>query len=50
MTAGVSTLKQLNLDLFGNITNWPDGFFGDEFGEMAAMTRAIMERKKRGEG
>lgn len=49
MQAGVSRLKPLVLDSFGNITNWPDGFFGDEFGEMAAMTRAIMERKKRGE-
>ena len=48
--SGVSTLKPLDIDMFGNITNWPDGFFGDEFGEIAAMTRAIMERKKRGEG
>lgn len=50
MKAGVSTLKPLDLDMFGNITNWPAGFFGDEFGEMAAMSRAIIERKKRGEG
>lgn len=50
MKAGFSTLRPLNLDIFGNITNWPEGFFGDEFEEMAATTRAIMERKKRGEG
>lgn len=50
MKAGTSSLKPLHLDMFGNITNWPEGFFGDEFGEMSAMTRAIMERKKRGEG
>jgi len=41
-----SKLKHLELDMFGNITNWPRDFFGDEFGEMAAMTRAAMERKK----
>jgi len=49
MKSGASTLRPLDLDIFGNITEWPEGFFGDEFGEMAAMTRAIMERKKRGE-
>jgi len=41
-----SRLLPLHLDLFGNITNWPEGFFGDDFNEMAAMTRAITERKK----
>jgi len=41
-----SVLTQLDLDLFGNITNWPKDFFGDEFGDMAAMTKAAMERKK----
>jgi predicted ATPase len=41
-----SKLTQLDVDLFGNITNWPKDFFGDEFGEMAAMTTAAMERKK----
>lgn len=41
-----SKLIPLNVDLFGNITNWPTDFFGDEFGEMAAMTKAAMERKK----
>ncbi len=45
MSDGRSELRALELDLFGNITNWPEGFFGDEFGEMAAMTKAAMERK-----
>jgi predicted ATPase len=40
-----STLSELNLDLFGSITNWPKDFFGDQFGEMAAMTRAAVQRK-----
>ncbi len=33
---GASRLTPLELDVFGNITNWPKDFFGDEFGEMAA--------------
>jgi predicted ATPase len=47
---GESKLTSLNVDLFGNIQNWPREFFGDQFGEMAAMTKAAMERKKEGEG
>jgi predicted ATPase len=40
-----SRLRRLDVDLFGNITNWPKDFFGDEFSEMAAITKAAMERK-----
>lgn len=47
ISKGVSKLRELDLDLFGNIINWPDNFFGDEFDEMAAMTNAAMARKKR---
>jgi hypothetical protein len=39
--------KNFYIDIFGNIANWPKAFFGDEFGEMAAMTKAAMQRKKR---
>ncbi len=47
--AGVkgSTLTPLDLDLFGNIANWPEDFFGDEFGEIAAMSKAMQDRKKK---
>lgn len=31
----------LQLDKFGNITNWPEGFFGDEFQERAEMMNNI---------
>jgi hypothetical protein len=41
-----SQLRRLDLDLFGSITDWPQDFFGDEFGEMAAITRAAIKRKK----
>jgi predicted ATPase len=46
---GASRLTPLELDIFGNITNWPKDFFGDEFGEIAAATQAVIERKKRQE-
>jgi predicted ATPase len=49
MVNGGSKMTELNLDLFGNITNWPEGFFGDDFGEMAAMTQAILQRQKMGQ-
>jgi hypothetical protein len=45
-----SKLTTLDVDPYGNITNWPKDFFGDDFGEMAAMTKAAMERKKEQQG
>jgi hypothetical protein len=44
---GTSQLTPLQIDVFGNISNWPEGFFGDEFGEMAAMSQAMIDRKRR---
>jgi len=38
-------MRELKTDLFGNIRNWPDHFFGDEMGDLAAMTEAAMRRK-----
>ena len=43
---GCSTLVPLEVDLFGNITNWPRDFFGDEFGEIAAMQQAALDRRR----
>ncbi len=45
MEAGTSHIERLNLDLFGNITNWPEGFFGDEMGDRVAMTEAAIRRQ-----
>lgn len=42
---GVS-LEELQLDMFGNIANWPEDFFGDEMGEIAARTMAAMQRQR----
>ncbi len=43
---GESRLTSLDLDLFGNITNWPPGFFGDGFAELAQISQAIVRRKR----
>jgi predicted ATPase len=45
--AGKSKLTPLQLDEYGNINNWPEGFFGDTMGEAAAMMKAEMERRMR---
>lgn len=43
--SGQSMLTNLDIDSFGNITNWPDQFFGDEMGDLIAMAEAAMSRK-----
>lgn len=42
---GASVTNPLQLDSYGNIVNWPNQFFGDELGELAAMTEAAMRRQ-----
>lgn len=44
-TEGRSRATELELDIFGRIENWPEGFFGDEFTELAATSTAIARRK-----
>ena len=43
---GVSSLDGLEVDPFGNIANWPQDFFGDQFGEIAAMSEAALKRRQ----
>ena len=43
-----SNLSHLDLNIFGEIENWPPNFFGDDFGEIAAIRKAGL-RKKMGE-
>ncbi len=47
---GVSEIDRLEIDEFGNIANWPENFFGDEMGDLFAMTEAQRKRQKRAEG
>ena len=48
--AGVSTIKSLDIDDLGNITNWPPNFFGNVRGDLVKMTREQMKRQKETEG
>jgi len=41
---GESRATELRLDVFGSIENWPKDFFGDQFGEVAAMAEKRLER------
>ena len=45
-----STTEKLDVDIFGDIKNWPKDFFGDEMGEQIAKTEAAMQRKREGSG
>jgi predicted ATPase len=42
---GKSKLTTLQIDEYGNITNWPKNFFGDQFGEIAAREKAALRRR-----
>ena len=44
---GSSKPIPLDLDELGNIKNWPKNFFGDEMGDLFAMTKAQMKRQKK---
>ena len=40
-----AAIEELKLDFYGEIENWPDGFFGDDLGEITARTSAAMQRR-----
>lgn len=40
-----SSMVPLEVDSYGNISNWPDYFFGDEAADLVAMTQAAMRRQ-----
>jgi predicted ATPase len=46
---GSSTLEPLEIDLYGNISNWPDKFMGDAFNEAASAELARFKRMKAAE-
>ena len=43
---GTSAAEKLKVDDYGNISNWPQNFFGDEMGDLVAKARAEIKRKK----
>ena len=42
---GRAEVSDLRLNEWGEIENWPKDFFGDEMGEIAAITEASLKRK-----
>ncbi|HEX5785121.1 MAG TPA: DUF3696 domain-containing protein [Burkholderiaceae bacterium] len=45
--AGSTTeLEPLRLNMFGEIENWPEHFFGDEMADIAGRTLAAIQRRK----
>jgi hypothetical protein len=46
---GTSELDKLRVNLFGGIENWPNDFFGDQFGDVAAREEAAIKRRMAGE-
>lgn len=45
-TRSGTELEPLRLNMFGEIENWPINFFGDEMEDIAARTKAAMQRKR----
>ncbi|MBL6852104.1 MAG: DUF3696 domain-containing protein [Alphaproteobacteria bacterium] len=43
---GGSKLERLDVDLLGNITNWPENFFGDALGEATAAEIARIKQQQ----
>ena len=39
-------LRALELDGYGRVKNWPEGFFGDALGETREQARLMFERQK----
>jgi len=45
-----TSLDVLQIDMFGNITNWPKDFFGDEMGDIAAQSIAAVKKRAKENG
>jgi predicted ATPase len=42
---GRSVLRELDVDLFGDIRNWPEDFFGDPLDDLSAQAEASLKRR-----
>jgi hypothetical protein len=38
-------LEPLQIDMFGNIQNWPTNFFGDEMGDITGQAEAALKKR-----
>lgn len=46
---GKTDLRALDVDMFGRVKNWPEGFFGDAIGETREQARLFFERQNSGD-
>lgn len=44
-SSGASHISELEINEYGEIRNWPDDFFGDRFGETAAIVEAGLKQR-----
>ena len=45
ITKTPAILEPLQIDQFGNISNWPEHFFGDEMGDITEQAKAVMNKR-----
>jgi hypothetical protein len=45
ITKTPATLDPLQIDMFGNIRNWPENLFGDEMGDITEQANAAMKKR-----
>ncbi|MBM9535695.1 AAA family ATPase [Desulfobulbus alkaliphilus] len=45
ITKTPATLEPLEIDIYGNIKNWPENFFGDEMGDITEQAKAAMRKR-----
>jgi len=45
VTKTPATLDPLQIDIFGNIKNWPENFFGDEMGDISGQATAAIKKR-----
>jgi len=45
ITKTPATLEPLQIDIFGNIRNWPENFFGDEMGDIIEQSKAAVKKR-----
>ncbi|MDR1828719.1 MAG: DUF3696 domain-containing protein, partial [Methylobacteriaceae bacterium] len=48
ITRTPATLEPLELDMSGNILNWPENFFGDEMTDITEQAKAAMKKRIQG--
>jgi predicted ATPase len=48
VSEGMGKLTRLQIDIFGNIRNWPENFFGDEMEDITEQSKAAMRKHVNG--